>query len=370
MTDKKYFGSLDVAKFIAAVIVALFFHYRVVMFGEVPFYKGAVMKFIYDYGWLGVEFFFFVSGFFAYYHSADKLIEGSSAADFLIAKIIRIYPAMILSVIAAAAGQWLTYVRFGKYFMIEDHQRNSLTSFILSILGIQSGWFTDLDAYSINGPCWYISILMICYLIFAICIRMFGSRKNRLNLSFIIIMIAGVCCEIRKPDMFLAFSSNGRGYICFFGGALIAEYYMSGRMKGKQRIWIMAVSVVLISFFIGMYHFGVCDDICFDFTFLAAPEILLLLLCLKQTGDHGHVNSGNSAENRICRSLGAISFDIYLLNFPLGIWTIFVMETFGIRADTGSLSFFTFFAVMTIATAVLFHYLVEVPLTKRLSNGH
>ena len=96
---------LDIARGIAAISVAIF-HYKLfyaynlslkdLITTNQPFYN--YIKFIYEHGWIAVQFFFLLSGFIFFKLYLNKIKNKNiSFYNFLILRISRLYPLHFLT---------------------------------------------------------------------------------------------------------------------------------------------------------------------------------------------------------------------------------------------------------------------------------
>lgn len=264
------FAGLDLLKLLGSFAIAFLFHYNI-LFGAVPLYS--VFSFAVDYGGWFVEIFFEISGFLIYmqYHRRieEKLICGD---EFLLKRMKRLYPAMIISVIFTA----LVYKVCGNSTEI-----CTLDSFFVSILGITSGWFCDYQTIGINNVIWYISVLLICYIIFYIVESKCKPRHKKY--IYFCLMVIGVYLYKNSLDLPFLFRANGRGYLSFFCGCILGKLIMrigDSENRESYRKNIVWASALLLTICIYQYlkvGLGVNADliiVCIMF-----PSVILLCVC-------------------------------------------------------------------------------------------
>lgn len=208
MREREY--SLDVLKIVATTFI-LFHHYQQG--------SGAVYKYInfwdgqFYWGYL-VELFFVLSGYFSFIY-VKKIKEGWCFREFAYKKITRLIPLLALSVFVEAAI-YLYRIHLGAEIEI------SLWGILLNALGVQTGWVTQVKA--VNGPSWYISVLLLCYLLFYVVTYL--SKRWRIPHTYFYIGTICVGIAINTYGLSLPFlnSSTARGYVGFFTGVLLAAY--------------------------------------------------------------------------------------------------------------------------------------------------
>lgn len=96
MTEKKLrFNILDPARLFAAFAV-LFYHYSIYIDSSNPLFS------IFDFGYLGVNFFFILSGFVIMASAQNR-----SAIEFITARALRLYPAFILCLLITVMANFI-----------------------------------------------------------------------------------------------------------------------------------------------------------------------------------------------------------------------------------------------------------------------
>ena len=116
-------------------------------------------------GFLGVSFFFILSGFILAYNYEDKILEKRiTKKEFYISRIARIYPMHFVTMLAALIISSLIGGS-GKYIA-------------QNILLVQSFFPNEKIFFSLNAPSWSISNEMFFYLIFPF--FLFLSEKTKI----------------------------------------------------------------------------------------------------------------------------------------------------------------------------------------------
>ena len=117
------------------------------------------------YAYLAVDFFFMLSGFVISHAYDLRLLKGFSVRDFMVARIIRLYP---LILVGAGMG---TLLWFARIRIAGDVNANSVVvAAISNTLLLPTAALTHLRpfSYPINGPLWSLASEMIINLIYAI----------------------------------------------------------------------------------------------------------------------------------------------------------------------------------------------------------
>lgn len=221
---------------LSACVIAYIFHYTE-LFHTMPqagIVQEAVMGFLARYGVYMSEVFFMLSGFLLYHTYHDRIAEHKiSLGNFMIPKMKKIYPMMIVTAIVTWLLQKVGYGIYGSYLLHADGGaiRNSFKALLVSVLGLQSGWISDNDVLAVNGPSWFISILFLCYAIYYLVT--YGIKKPwQQNVCYGGMAILGIVLMIHPLGLPLLYLTNGRGYFSFFAGVLLAQVVM------RQREWM------------------------------------------------------------------------------------------------------------------------------------
>ena len=232
------------------LVIVFFQHYYWLMIcsdqTKVPI---KLLSFLYEKGYYFVETFFVLSGFGMATGYARKLkdTEDVNIFSFLCARMKKLFPIMTVALFATIFLQIIWHLLFGTWFQVSEV---TVYSFILSLLNISSGWFV-LDK-SLNMPLWYISALMLDYVIFYCICRV--SKKDRglyLFLSAatfcwgVSIIITGKC-----SDQAFTYYNVSRGHACFFTGVLLKAFVDYVNVE-KARSRIATFFFVFFSFIMG-----------------------------------------------------------------------------------------------------------------------
>lgn len=210
--------SLDALRGLAALAV-VFWHWQHFFYhgttpqhfdrSSQPFYS--VFFLFYEKGWMGVDFFFCLSGFIFFWLYAQRITKRRiGLSDFSVLRLSRLYPLHLATLLIVAVLQWRLLARTGEFFV---YSLNDGYHFLLNLLFI-SGWRTSFGD-SFNAPVWSVSVEMFLYaLFFALCV---AGRPGWFSLLSLAVM--GALLKFYTPI--------GRGIYCFFlGGAAYYTYEM------------------------------------------------------------------------------------------------------------------------------------------------
>lgn len=157
-----YVAQIDALRGLAALLVSLVFHIHYVVgeFRTGPLDGLPVFGWLHDNGWTLVDLFFLISGFvFSHVYLSDAgLRQGITFRKFMLARLARLYPLHLVTLIACAVILW-----FGRPATWNSVQSDAY-HFALNLLFLQESWLSA--DFSFNVPSWSISVEMICYLAF------------------------------------------------------------------------------------------------------------------------------------------------------------------------------------------------------------
>ena len=156
-TPAKRNYALDAIKVVATIAI-LFHHHQQVsgaVFTNHPNFWGSA-----HFNWaLMVELFFMISGFFAYRTFVSLKVPFS---NYMAQKYKRLLPAAAVSTSVYCVLTYIHYVIHGKPWFFRTLP--NFWGLIVSCLGLQRGF--GLNGSRLNNPTWFISVLLICYIIF------------------------------------------------------------------------------------------------------------------------------------------------------------------------------------------------------------
>lgn len=176
-------------------LTALRFFFALAVFGHHCYFltkvddawaNGLYYGLLYE-GYIGVSFFFLLSGFILAYNYQEPLLANTvSRGKFYLARVARIYPLHLLTLLIALP---ITSGGIGALTSGE-----SLTKFLAHVTLTQSYWL-DSDLYSAyNSPSWSISVEMFFYLLFPLLAVFIGSALRRFGLR--VLWLAGLVLVI------------------------------------------------------------------------------------------------------------------------------------------------------------------------------
>lgn len=321
---------LDGLRGLAACGVAFTYHTQGLFapgaFANAP----APVLWFHAWGWTFVDLFFVISGYiFAHVYCDGALQKPGSRADFTVARIARLYPLHLLTLIACGLLFW-------------TDPANTGFSLLANLTMLQG--FLGPDTRGFNGPSWSISIEVVCYALFAFAAAS-GPRALRLTIFGAIAVAIAQLVLTGKPGGPWTGDALSRGLLGFFFGQ--ALWHWRDRLARAPAPLLAGVLVLGLWIDTGSW------SSLLPFSLLAWPAALLLALRLPVM------------ESRPLLWLGARSYAIYLVHEPV---LRALKASQGLYAGPGWAVFLVhaLFAVAVLALADLSLRFLEDPARKAI----
>lgn len=349
MQEYKRNYSLDFIKIIATIFI-IFHHYQQItgayFHNKINFCNG---KFYFGYM---VELFFILSGFFMYSY-INKIEQGTSFFEFYIKRITRLFPMLL---IGAISYEFLLiiyqYIYKSSWFDITP----TFWGIIISSLGIQDGW--ALPNPCVNNPTWYISVLMLCYIIFYFLVYISKRTKIRPQYLFIFMIFLGMGIQTYGINLPFLNNSSSRGYYAFFFGLLLAEFLDKHNIT-KRDILISILSLTIMTYLI-VYHYNfMSSGINYIMTYIYYP--MVIILCKSNI-------IGRLLNRKIIGQLGRISFDVFIWHNPFYLLLYICIKLFNWNLNLNSWITMVGYAVFCYIWGTISYYLIEQPIGKIINK--
>ncbi len=339
MNKRQY--SLDFIKIIATIFI-LFHHYQQFISGSfekgINFYGG-----IYNFGYM-VELFFILSGYFMYPH-IEKIRQGISFKDFFITRYIRLIP---LVAIAAFAYQFLVLIHIKTVGTAWFMRPISIWETIVSALGFQEGWVFRNNIY-VNYPVWYVSVLLLCYLIF-FCTT-FLSHKFHISgrYFYLIFIFVGIAINSYSWQFPFLNEYTARGYCAFFTGILLATYCFERNTTKRETIVSLGIVILIMDLII--FHNGfVADGIHYISTFILFPAFIIVFK---------NPIISKLFSNKIYQTAAQIAFNSFVWQMPLLVALLILINKVQIGVNFISRECMWGFLIVAAIVGAVSHFFIE-----------
>jgi len=331
--DNSRIGVLDGLRGLAAFFVVVY--HMVYRYNELYGHNGLNVAAFrpFEYGYLGVQLFFMISGF-VIFMSLEKKTDWRS---FAIGRISRLFPAYIISVI-------ITYL-IVSYAGLPGREVDIAT--MLVNLTMLNGF---VNIPYVDGVYWTLKVELTFYVLIGV---LFYSLKRNIMLHSLILLIAlGTAFRFGFEDseLYLAkvvYYSISIKYLHYFAAG-IGFYFLFKGYKTRVSLVLIALSLLnIISFSEG--------------------NELILLLSFFGLFSLAFVGKGQRTfflNNKLFIFLGKISFPAYLLHQNIGY--IFIRKGYDLNWDPLLVILISLVVILLLSTAV--HNLVEIRFGRYFKN--
>jgi peptidoglycan/LPS O-acetylase OafA/YrhL len=313
---KKHYEILDGLRGVAAIIVVAFHALE-------AFAGGNRFAQIINHGYLAVDFFFLLSGFVVAYAYDDRWGK-MTQWEFYKRRLIRLQPMVIMGMLIGAA---LYYFQASDVLFPQIAGTPLWKVILVMVIGCTllpipismdiRGWS---EMHPLNGPAWSLFFEYIANILYALFFRKFSNTV----MAVFVLIFAGLLINYTvfgpKGDVIGGWSLNweqmnigfSRLLYPFFAGVLLSRLGKLIHLKGA--FWICSILIITILSMprIGdentLWMNGVYESFC----------IVLLFPLIVAIGAGGEIKSAVSL--KICKLLGAISYPIYIIHYPLIYW--------------------------------------------------
>lgn len=372
MTNER-FVSLDAARGVGAFSVVLwhwshFFDMGVpsadVDLSARPFY--GALYWLYNYGWMGVEFFFVLSGFIFFHYYYDSISDRFvGVGEFFKRRFARLYPLYGITLIIVILFQNLYADLHGTTFVYPPGGGADL----LEAITLTSHWWPN-QGFFFNGPSWSISVECFLYALFFVSARYSGAYRFWV---FLALAVIGLRLDVMHWPI-------GRGMVSFFTGALVGLGVRGltgsawfGRAPGRVLLSALGVGLVLLLGLVALPSLlAVLGRIAPSTQALAgstAGHLVVLVLFPYIVFVLALVETIRPFQARMLRLLGDCSYSIYLLHFPLQLVTVLGIDAAGLdRGIFHRPAVFVAWCALLFGVGALSYYGLEKPMQRRIRS--
>jgi peptidoglycan/LPS O-acetylase OafA/YrhL len=310
---------------------------------------------IVNHGYLAVDFFFLLSGFVVAYAYDDRWPR-MSQWDFYKRRLIRLQPMIVMGSLIGAA---LFYFQRGPVFPLVA-ATPSWKMLVVMLFGCTllplpyqfdiRGWD---EMHPLNGPAWSLFFEYVANIFYALGLRKLSTRwlslLTGLSALFLIhLLVTGEGDAIggwtlNRAQLHIGFA---RLLYPFLAGMLLMR---SGKRIHVQHGFYLCSLLLVISF--SLPRFGGSNHLWINGLYEAFCIIILFPVIVA-------IGAGNrdasTASDRLCRSLGDISYPLYMTHYPLiYIYTAWISQRPQSLAERTAWGILLWFAALGIAYACL-----------------
>ena len=304
--------------------------------------------------YLGVDLFFLLSGAVIAYAYETKLLHGQTVRDFMVRRVIRLYPMIAFGVLLGALN-----ALFG---VTDPDTRQHLGLAVLISLAILPN--TPLfDRWDIDGPTWSLFYELLANIAYAALVRRLTDRRLLAVCGASALMLVGAAFykgHLDTGDTLKSFGFGlGRVGFGFFGGVLLYRLHVQGRLRLPRALkghWGVALACALTALALLVTPPAPLRPICaLASVFILLPAIVVLGL------ENLH------APERTCETLGEISYPLYLIHAPLAFLTAGLLARFGLQAHQPLAA--ALFVPAMLVLALVVSRLYDLPVRSALAKA-
>mgnify|MGYP003449697650 FL=1 len=316
--SKPRYEILDGLRGVAAIFV-IWFH-----FGE-AFATSAVDQMM-NHGYLAVDFFFILSGFVIGYAYDDRWRKGMTASKFMLRRVIRLHPMVILGLLLGVAA----YLIQGS--VTWDGTPMPLSALLMSLLlglflvPILPGAWCDIrgnnEMFPLNGPTWSLFMEYIGSILYAVWLHRLSGRglKAVVGASAVGLAVVGLGNFSGSYNVGVGWTLMDYGFVggfvrmmfAFSVGVLMSRNFKPIKVRGSFWLCSAILAAVFATPYVGAGSNGEPSvaNACFDqvCTFLVFPLTVYI-------GASGVTT--DAASTRVCDLLGRLSYPVYVSHYPI-----------------------------------------------------
>jgi peptidoglycan/LPS O-acetylase OafA/YrhL len=288
-------GSINVLRFVAALFVVLYHFSFVYYYRDLSYANTPILRYLFQYGYLGVDLFFIISGFVI-----SLSIENHGPYDFVKSRLGRLYPIFWISAIVTSL-----FLFFGGSII---HSGISVSKFFLNMTMIPTILFHMSDNNFLDGSYWTLAVEMKFY--FIVLLFLIFKQIKKLEIVSIVtsvVFIFLVLFENISVDGTLMWVPN------FIAGIIFYNIYRHGFTN--WRIFALCNTFFVSTLFSLKRLPFLSDGYGIDFkptTVIAYMLIYYILFILISS------NKLKMPDNKIVNVLGLLTYPVYLLHQQIG----------------------------------------------------
>lgn len=299
----QYLRPLDALRGIAAIGIALFFHYQHFLpdMTQVPFYK--IIPILIQGGWVLVELFFLLSGMSFMIFYRERIENGEvSGWNFIVARIARLWPVHMITLLGVT---FLQFYRIDLGIGPFTYELTDLYYVFLNVFMIH-----DWNIYlfpGLNYVSWTVSVEWLMYIVFFI----LALHRMKIHYYLLMIFIGFFICKFGDTNFLFLNVHIARGFVGFFYGCLLGEFIRK-YIDIKKNYYILNISLliflIIVTLLIQRFGHEVLARggyISFFYVFCIFPSIIFLCTNIKFISKF--------LMYRPFQFLGKISYSLWLL---------------------------------------------------------
>lgn len=306
-------------------------------------------------GYMGVSFFFILSGFVLSYSYKEKFLNKKiTRKDFYTARFARIYPLHFLTLIISIP-------------IIYPKESIDVLNLIANVLLLQSFSFDDYHFFSLNPPAWSISDEMLFYLLFPFIIILFQKIKIIKTLFYSLIPIALVISILfthSQDHKNIFYVNPWIRCFDFILGIILFDIYQNKKQTISFLTYKKATIFEICTLLIFIIFFAFHNYIQRGFRFSIYYWIPMCFIIFTFAMNKGFFSKLLSNSKLVF--LGEISFSFYMIHFLIIAIGIKIKNKY--LADFNDIILSLICFLTTIALSYIAYIYFEKPINKLLKR--
>lgn len=326
-----------------------------------------ILNNIYNYGWLGVQFFFVLSGFIITYIHLPDLEKKINTKRFIKKRFIRIYP--IYWVIATVILLYYVFIKkdtAGTTVKIQDFNDfiYVLKCYLLLPLNSHKHNFIDIA--------WTLSYEILFYFAFAICIKI--GFKKAVYFYFLWASVVLLKAYTHSVD-FLPYSNFVFNILIlyFLMGCFVAYIIKNNKVFIKSIWFMLTLTVLLTCLYLYAHLTGIIPtqisiNIIYNYLFILIFSLILFWAASFKTKE-----IQQKSVSPLFILLGDASYSLYLTHTPVIMLLYKMLQFFGKKFNIlisvfSSNLLFVIIVIICVFVGIIVHLYVEKPILVFLSK--
>ena len=312
---------------------------------ELPF--AGILGPLYEYGYIFVYVFFWLSGFLCESRYKDN-IKQLSIFSFIKKRMKKLYPMAFVSITLGIVISFMDQVITGGMCVQKPIK---LWYIFLSYTFQQIGWVEQSWMMPYGSGGWFLCVLLLCYVLFWVINNLFDQNKYYFYVTIMFFIGWAAYSGNKEIPFFNVW--NGSGYCGFFGGVLLYELFYGDFCENTQRIksifnnWLFSAGLLCI--LLGAVVLGGCSPVMV--LVLYSPIMILYSLEVRWTK--------TLLELKGIQLLGRLSMSIYMSHAHV-INLISIILVYSRFPSSYRDSYFFFMVIIScIIIGIIYYGLIE-----------
>lgn len=266
-------------------------------------------------GWLAVDLFFCLSGFVIAYSYEKRLREGMKLTDFVVTRIIRLYPLYLLGLVIGVLSS-ISSLHNGRLSGVprRDFVVTCVTG--LFIVPYASGRWPIRYSFPLNVPSWSLFYELVANYLFALGLRLRIAKTTLLASIAIVCFSIWMTCARRSGiglHVGYMFDSVGLGFarigVSFAVGILVFRYFANQRAVGDSTKLLWPIGLLIATIGLLLWPFSVASSLWYQSGVIIGAFPLVVYWGARTVVPDRLIKA--------CVFLGNLSFPLYIVHSPL-----------------------------------------------------